>query len=51
MEEQQVQEALEHLDGTARSAVKLLTQLTDEQIEALGGMPNEQPLGPPSPLV
>jgi hypothetical protein len=27
------------LDGTDRAAVKLLTGLTDEQIEDLGGMP------------
>ena len=39
---------LNQLDGTTASAVKLLTQagipLTDEDIEALGGMPDERGL-------
>lgn len=48
MDEGQIRKNLDRLDGTARSAVKLLTDagipLTDEDIETLGGMPDERGL-------
>lgn len=46
MDEGHIRKHLNQLDGTTRSAVKLLTDagipLTDEDIEILGGMPDEQ---------
>lgn len=44
---EQIREALNQLDGTAESVMKLLAEmwgitLTDEEIEMLGGMPDEQ---------
>lgn len=47
MDNRQIREALDQLDGTAESAMKLLAEtwgitLTDEDIEALGGMPDER---------
>lgn len=42
MDEKLIRKNLNQLDGTPRSAVKLLTELTDEQIEALGGIADER---------
>ena len=46
MDEGYIRKNLDQLDGTTRSAVKLLAgagiPLSDEEIEMLGGMPDEQ---------
>ena len=41
IDEEEIRVALDQLDGTTESAVRLLTGLTAEQIQELGGMPDE----------